>query len=112
MFMSSDSQHKEEAWRLIEFLTSKDSMQKYCEITGIAPLRESLEDWYKENSNENAEIVLQSIAIGKGSPKVAYSQTLFNIVDEAVERILYGDATVEDALNEAAQELQQEIDNQ
>lgn len=112
MFMSSESAHKEEAWRLIEFLTSKDSMQKYCEIVGIAPLRSSLEGWYKENGDENAEIVLQAISIGKGSAKVAYSQTMFNIVDEAMERIFYGDATVEDALNEAAQELQQEIDNQ
>lgn len=112
MFMNADSKNKEAAWRLIEFLTSKESMQKYCEVVGTTPVRESLRDWYIGNNGTEAEIVLDAISIGQGSPKVAYSQTLFNIVDEAMERVFYGDASVEDALNEAAEEMQEEIDNQ
>lgn len=112
MFMSSDSKNKEAAWNLIEFLTRKESEQKYCEIVGTTPLRASLEDWYLEKNDEDAQIVLKSIEIGQGSPKVAYSAPLFNAVDQAMERIFYGDASVEDALNEAAEELQEEIDNQ
>lgn len=112
MFMSSDSKNKEAAWDLIEFLTRKESIQKYCEIVGTTPLRASLEDWYLEKHDENAQIVLKSIEIGQGSPKVAYSAPLFNAVDQAMERVFYGDASVEDALNEAAEELQEEIDNQ
>lgn len=112
MFMNADSKNKEAAWKLIEFLCSEESMQEYAEVVGITPVRESLRDWYIDNNGEESEIVLDAISIGQGSPKVAYSQTLFNIVDEAMERVFYGDATVEDALNEAAEEMQEEIDNQ
>lgn len=112
MFMNADSEKKEAAWKLIEFLCSKESMQKYCETVGSTPVRESLRDWYIGENGEEAEIVLDAISIGQGSPKVPYSQTMFNIVDEAMERVFYGDASVEDALNEAAEEMQEEIDNQ
>ena len=112
MFMNADSKKKDAAWKLIEFLARKESMQKYCEIVGTTPVRASLRDWYLENHDDDAEIVLHSIEIGQGSPKVPYFQTLFNYVDEAMERIFYGDAGVEDALNEAAEGLQEEIDNQ
>lgn len=112
MFMNSNSTKKEAAWKLIEYLTRKESMQKYCEIVGNTPVRVSLSDWYLENNDESAAIVLKSVEIGKGSPKVPYFQTLFNIVDEAMERVFYETASVEDALNEAAEELQEEIENQ
>lgn len=112
LFMSADSKQKEAAWKLISFLAEKDSMQTWCETVKTAPLRESLAEWYKGLGDENAEVVMDSISIGKGSPKVSYSQTVFNVVDQAMERVYYGEASVEDALNEAAEELQEEIDNQ
>lgn len=112
MFMNADSPNKDAAWKLIEFLTRKESLQKYCEIVGIAPVRASLEDWYMENGGENAAFVMEGISIGQGSPKVPYYQTVFNYVDEAMEKIFYGESGVEDALNEAAEKLQEEINNQ
>lgn len=55
---------------------------------------------------------MQSIEIGKGGVKTPYFQTMTNLVCEAIERIYYGDAGIEEALNEAAEELQEEISNQ
>lgn len=112
MFMNADSTKKDAAWKLIEYLTRKESMQKYGEIVGNTPVRESLSDWYLDTHDENAALVLQSIEIGKGGVKTPYFQTMTNLVCEAIERIYYGDAGIEEALNEAAEELQEEISNQ
>lgn len=112
MFMNADSTKKDAAWKLIEYLTRKESMQKYGEIVGNTPVRESLSDWYLDTHDENAALVLQSIEIGKGGVKTPYFQTMTNLVCEAIERIYYGDASIEEALNEAAEELQEEISNQ
>lgn len=112
MFMNADSTKKEAAWKLIEYLTRKESMQRFGEIVGNTPVRASLSDWYLDSHDENAALVLQSIEIGKGGVKTPYFQTMTNLVCEAIERIFYGDAGIEEALNEAAEELQEEISNQ
>lgn len=112
MFMNADSTKKDAAWKLIEYLTRKESMQKYGEIVENTPVRESLSDWYLDTHDENAALVLQSIEIGKGGVKTPYFQTMTNLVCEAIERIYYGDAGIEEVLNEAAEELQEEISNQ
>lgn len=112
MFMNSASKHKNDAWNLIEFMTEKDSEQIWCDKVGNAPLRESMKDDYLKKNAENGETILKAIEIGKGSPKVPYFQTVFNNVDDAMEQIYYGKTSVEDALNDAAKKVQDEIDNQ
>lgn len=112
MFMSSDSKNKDAAWDLIEFLTSKDSMQVWIDTVGTSPLRSSLESYYLEKNPENGPYILNAIETGRGSAKVPYFNTMFNIVDNAMEQVFYGEASVEDALNAAAEKLQEEIDNQ
>jgi ABC-type glycerol-3-phosphate transport system substrate-binding protein len=112
MFMNSKSKNKDAAWKFMEFLTSRESMQTWSQILGAAPLRKSLESEFLAAHPADGKFQLDAIAAGTGSPKVAYSNTLFIIVNEAMEKIFYGKASVQDALDSAAVKLQKEIDNQ
>lgn len=112
LFMSSESQHKEEAWKFIEYMSSKDAMWSRFEQLGCAPLRESLKDAYLEAAPETGNAVLESIESGTGSPKVPYANSVYNFAAEAMEKIYFDVASPQDALNEAADKIQDEIDNQ
>lgn len=112
MFMNSRSKYKDEAWKFMEFLASKESMKIWVETVGTAPLRQSMESDYLAANGQDGQYVLDAIAAGTGVAKVPYSNTMFNIVNEAVERIFYDQATVEEAMRDATVKLQKEIDNQ
>lgn len=111
MFMNAESKHKEEAWKLIEFLTSEEMTKIWCDTVGAVPMRESLSEDYVA-SNPNGEIILKSVEIGKGLPRVSYSATMSSILVDALEEVYYGEAEPKEALEKAATELQEVIDNQ
>ncbi len=112
MFMSSETPHKEEAWRFIEYASSADVAWTRYEMMGVPPVRESLKERYIAENPENNSVIYESVACGVGSPKVAYSNAVFNAVNDAMERIAYGVEDPKTALDKAAQEIQKEIDNQ
>lgn len=112
MFMNANSKAKDAAWNFIDFATSKDSTQIWMDKVGTPPLRKSQEAAYLEKNTENGQFIMDAVQTGRGSPKIAYSNTMFTIVDNAMEQIYYGESSVEDSLNAAAKKLQEEIDNQ
>lgn len=77
-----------------------------------APVRASLEEAYLENNQENGPMILEAIEIGKGSPKVPYFNSVFTYVDDAMEQVFYDQAGAQEALDAAAEKVQEEIDNQ
>lgn len=112
MFMSSETAHKEEAWRFMEYASSADVAWTRYEMMGVPPVRESLKERYIAENPENNAVIYESVACGVGSPKVAYSNAVFNAVNDAMERIAYGVEDPKTALDKAAEEIQKEIDNQ
>lgn len=112
MFMNSNSKDKEGAWELIQYMCSKESMQIWMDTAKTAPVRASMEEAYLENNPENGERILEAISIGKGSPKVPYFNSIFTYVDDAMEQVYYDQASPQEALDAAAEKVQEEIDNQ
>ena len=112
LFMSGETEHEEEAWKFIEFISSSEQMWKRYEELGIPPLRESLKKQFIERSPENNEAIYASINYGTGSPKVAYANSVYNAINDALEKIIYGVEDAKTALDTAAEVIQQEIDNQ
>lgn len=112
MFMNANSKQKEAAWKLIEYMCSKESMKTWMDTAKTAPVRASLEDAYLENNGENGPMILEAIEIGKGSPKVPYFNSVFTYVDDAMEQVFYDQAGAQEALDAAAEKVQEEIDNQ
>ena len=109
LFMSSQSKNKEAAWKLIEFMANPESMQIWCDVTGAAPLRQSLSEAYIAGNPSEAPYIVDAISAGVGSAKVSYSNSVFNFVAEAVEKVFYERATVQEALDAAAEKLEEEI---
>ena len=112
LFMSGETQYKEEVWKFIEFISSSEQMWKRYEDLGIPPLRESLKDRFIQISPEDNEAIYDSINYGTGSPKVAYANSVYNAVNDALEKVMYGVEDAKTALDTAADVIQQEIDNQ
>ena len=112
MFMNANSKHKEAAWKLIEYMSSKESMQIWMDTAKTAPVRASLEEAYLKKNPVNGPMIMEAIEIGKGSPKVPYFNSVFTYVDDAMEQVFYGQSSPQDALNAAAEKVQEEIDNQ
>lgn len=112
MFMNANSKQKEGAWKLMEYMCSKESMETWLNMAKTAPVRASLEDVYLENNGENGPMILEAIEIGKGSPKVPYFNSVFTYVDDAMEQVYYDQSDAQTALDTAAEKVQEEIDNQ
>lgn len=50
--MSAQSQHKEQAWRFIDFMTSDDALNRWCEAFGqVSPLTSIPDTAYFQNEN-------------------------------------------------------------
>lgn len=75
-------------------------------------MRESLKEKYVAENPESNQVIYDSIDCGTGSPKVAYANSVYNAVNDAMERIMYDVEDPATSLNKAAEEIQKEIDNQ
>ncbi len=110
--MSTQAEDKDGAWMLIESLSSADSSNIWHGATGSVTLRTSLEAAYLESNPVYGQQILDAVANGYPASGVTYNSAMVSILDAAMQEIYYGVATVEDALNNAAVEVQAEIDNQ
>ncbi len=109
LFITSDSAHKDAAWRFIAFAQSADRMWDRYEQLGFVPLRESLREQYISEDPATHEAMYNSIAHGHGSPKVPYFSSLTDVVNTAMEEIAYGVRGVQEALDAAAEQLKEDI---
>ena len=96
----------------MEYVSNPDNMWKRYEEIGCAPLRESLKDKYIAENPEVNQVIYDSINCGSGSPKVSYANSVYNIVNESMEKIMYGVDDPENALNTGAKKIKEEADNQ
>lgn len=111
LFISSESEYKDAAWKFIEFAESAENMWDRYEQLGFVPLRESLRDQYIAQDPDTHEAIFNSITNGHGSPKVPYFNNLINAVNASMEEIAYGVSAPQESLDAAAQLVQDEINN-
>lgn len=111
MFIGGESEHKDAAWKFIEYISTPENMWTRYEDLGTAPLRKSLESKFVAEDPASNQVIYDSINCGTGSPKVAYANSVYNIINEAMEKVMYGQASSEAAMNTAAKKIQEEIDN-
>lgn len=111
LFMSGETKHREEVWRFMEYVSTAENMWERYEELGSAPLRESLKEKFIAEDPEKNQVIYESISCGSGSPKVSYANSVYNIVNEAMEKIMYGVDNPEAALITGAEKIQEEVDN-
>lgn len=109
LFMSSTSKHKEEAWQLITFLLSKEQIMKQYEVAATPPVLHSLREAYIKDDPVINTAVFDAITYTVGNPKVTWASQYITYLKQAFEQVMYDEATVEDALQEAQDALLLEI---
>ena len=102
-FVSSMSKHPEEAWALLRFLTSKDMLEVYCAANVNTPPRLSMMD--AAYMSEKHKIILASAQYAQTFPQHPNLIELFRPIAAELEQCLSGNKSAEDALNDAAKNV-------
>ncbi|EGL83949.1 extracellular solute-binding protein family 1 [Caldalkalibacillus thermarum TA2.A1] len=102
--MGQNSAHKEEAFKLIEFLTGPEAQQITVEGGLALPSRMSLAEDFIEKYPEREAWVLGGDYARPYTLGLNFGRKN-QIIDSAVEAVFLGQKTAEEALNEAQQEI-------
>ena len=102
--ISSQSKNKELAWKLIEYMGQFKYQNAYDEAIGFFPI---LKDEEKEEryNNDFLNPFKEMIQYGLAEPQVPVWDTFNSEFVKAVQKVMTGSATAEDALNSAEKEL-------
>ena len=111
--MFEGSEHKNEAWELIKFLSQDQVQTDYAAMLGMFPARVEPQQAYGESNGANFKAVFQAIQQGRTYAPVpqwaqienAYKGRFGNILDSAAGKgDSYSPETVQKQLDEAAKE--------
>lgn len=110
-YITSQSKSKDEAWNFIEFNMRVPSLEKNFEMMGNPIVRESMKEKFIEQKPELNKAIFNAIEVGTGVAKVPYVWSMLNPIVTAMEKVILGEATPEDALQEAYDLSKAEIDS-
>jgi multiple sugar transport system substrate-binding protein len=109
--MYSASEHKNEAWEVMKYLSQDQVQTDYAKLLGMFPARVEPQQAVGEASGPNYEAVYQAIQQGRTYSPIpqwaeienTYKGRFGNILDEAAKG-QYSEANVQKQLDEAAKE--------
>ena len=113
LMMFEGSQHKNEAWELMKFLSQDQVQTDYAALLGMFPARVEPQQAYGESNGANFESVFEAIQQGRTYSPIpqwaqvenAYKGRFGTILDSAAGKgDSYGPETVQQQLDEAAKE--------
>ena len=112
--MSKDSNHPDEAWEFIKFLSSQDIQQEWMELTGAPPVRLSLLNIWAESfstmsADEVMEVYLGSLKHGIESPN--HLMVRFDQLDSTIGAKTSQITNNERPAREVLEEIQIELEN-
>ncbi|HJX22751.1 MAG TPA: sugar ABC transporter substrate-binding protein, partial [Steroidobacteraceae bacterium] len=100
------SRHKQDAWLLLEFLSSPQIQQRFYQLTGDLPPRRSTWRAPELASNVYAHAFREQLERVKPTPKVPELERIVTDMRLMAERVVHGDLSVE----EGAAELDRDVD--
>jgi multiple sugar transport system substrate-binding protein len=111
LMMFKGSQHKNEAWEVMKYLSQDQVQTDYAKLLGMFPSRVEPQKTYGESNGANFEAVYQAIQQGRTYAPIpqwagienAYKGRFGNILDEAAKGKA-DEAEVQKQLDEAAKE--------
>jgi multiple sugar transport system substrate-binding protein len=94
------SRHKEDAWRLVEFLSAPQVQQRFYDLTGDLPPRRS--SWSEPTlaGNVYARAFREQLERVKPTPKVAEWERIMTAMRLMSERVVHGDLSPEEGVRE------------
>jgi len=101
------SKHKKAAYKFIEWITSAEVLIKYPDKTRFMGIRRSLSNNPKviEAAPEYYRAYWGSLEVGVGRPRITVYSRVSETVQIAISKVLLGEATAKDALDEAARKV-------
>lgn len=109
LFISRDCEHMDEAWSFIEFAMSEESTLKRAEICNIPVTLSSLADEFIAMDPWNA-VRVECVENGIGMPRASWSVNFQTVRNELVQNVLFGTMDAADALADAQDTLEFEMD--
>ena len=100
------SRHKQDAWLLLEFLSSPEIQQRFYQLTGDLPPRRSTWRAPELASNVYARAFREQLERVKPTPKVPEWERIVTDMRLMAERVVHGDLSVE----EGAADLDRDVD--
>ena len=102
--ISSKTKHPQQAWRFIQFLASKNSIEKFTQSGLITPARMDVANSTifldKTMSPENPEFFIKAIKNSIPTPVNKNYQEITDILDNAIEPVWLGKSAAQKAVNE------------
>ena len=105
--MSSQSKHKEAAWKFIEFMGQPEYQRPVSEAFGWFPVLKD-EEKDKRFNDEFMKPFAAKIKDGVPEPQVSNWDTFNKTFVTAVQKVLTGKATPQEALDQAQSELEKQ----
>lgn len=102
--ISSQSENKELAWKLIEYMGKFEYQNAYDEAIGFFPILKEEENEERYNT-EFLKPFKDMIQYGVSEPQVPVWDTFNSEFVKAVQKVMTGNATAEEALSDAEKEL-------
>ena len=106
--ITSQAEDPDMAWQLIEYLTSKDVMSERIKAAGTPTTFASTAEEFIALDPELNKGIIEAVEVGTGNPRVSWAPTYEKVLDNAAEEVFYGVKSVEEALQDAQNELMQE----
>ena len=104
--ISSSSNHKEDAFKFIDFMSSFERQNKFDEAVGFFPIfKEEQKD--KRYQTDFLKPFVEMIKYGKPEPQPSVWEDFQNTVVKAIQKSLLGESTPKEALDEAQKQLEQ-----
>jgi len=111
LFMSSQSKEKDLAFEFMQTVMSKEETWKRYKELGTPVVLESLKEEYIQDNPEMNQAVFDAVSYGQGAAKVTYASKMYEIISHGLEAAFYGQKSGEQAMKDAANELEKELPN-
>lgn len=94
------SRHKQEAWRLVEFLSAPEIQKRFYDLTGDLPPRRTT--WREPGLADNlyARAFREQLERVKPTPKVAEWERIMTAMQLMSERVVHGDVPPEEGMRQ------------
>jgi len=107
LVLNKNSENLEEAWKFLNYATSKEGGKITAVASGSSPARVSLlTDPELLEAFPHYKLHAESLAISKSEPSVTFYESMHDTMNTALTKIITGELSPKDAFDTAASELQ------
>lgn len=110
----SRTAHPKQSIELLKYLVSPEMQLKICRLSGCIPTnRKVAQEWAQSiETPEHIENFIKAIPYLEPSPRAVALSEIKSKMQRATERVMMGRATAEDAMNDAAEQIDRVIKRQ